>query len=125
MATSETETKKEKGGWLPADVKHHHVVFAMQIVMSLSVSIYCMVEAANGEKTEVFLPILAGVLGYWLPSPNSNRDLRANVEATRSKMDEFFKVRADDRQKRKVLKKELAAALAAGPRLGPGVVEMV
>ena len=113
---------------------HHHVVFAMQIVMSLSVGVFCMVEAANGKKTEIFLPVLTGILGYWLPAPNSNREdlrndihgarqeARKDMEVTMAKVDEFFKVRADDRQKRKALKKELAAANAkvAGAR-GAGV----
>ena len=110
--------ESESGGWF-ARIRHNHVAFAMQIALSLSVSIYCMVEAASGKKTEIFLPILTGIMGFWLPSPNSNKELRNNIsnfrreaqddrDITQSKVDEFFKIRADDRLKKKALKKELA-----------------
>lgn len=46
-------------------------MFAMQVTISLMTSLYCMIETGRGRQPEVYIPILTGILGYWLPAPKS------------------------------------------------------
>ena len=46
-------------------------MFAMQVTISLMTSLYCMIETGRGKQPEVYIPILTGIIGYWLPAPKS------------------------------------------------------
>ena len=49
------------------------VRFFTQTGISLSVMGFCMAMLATGEKTEIYLPVLTGIVGYWLPQPSAKR----------------------------------------------------
>ena len=54
--------------------------FFMQAALSVGVSIFCItMMAANSDKEGIYLPVLTGIMGYWLPSPDP-RVTRARVE---------------------------------------------
>lgn len=44
--------------------------FLAQIVLSGLISTFSMGMLLSGGDAGVYLPILTGILGYWLPSPN-------------------------------------------------------
>jgi len=60
--------------------------FALQALVSLSVLAFCMsMLASGGGSTEVYLPLVSGIVGYWLPQPSLKRkaaDSGANAAST-------------------------------------------
>ena len=44
--------------------------FFIQVIVSLMVMIFCMGMIALGKDTNVYIPILTGTLGYWMPQPS-------------------------------------------------------
>jgi hypothetical protein len=57
------------------------VQFGMQIVLSIGVSVYCMIEASRGDNEKVFIPILTGIIGYWLPAPRPVGTVLVDINA--------------------------------------------
>jgi len=48
--------------------------FALQALVSLSVLGFCMYMLVSGDgTTEVYLPLVSGIVGYWLPQPSLKR----------------------------------------------------
>lgn len=48
----------------------HAVVLGMQVSASLACVLTCMTMVLSGSgDPAVYLPVLAGVVGYWMPSP--------------------------------------------------------
>lgn len=47
--------------------------FALQAVFSFVVAIFVMVMLARGAEVGVYLPVLTGIVGYWLPNPSLHR----------------------------------------------------
>jgi hypothetical protein len=45
-------------------------LFAAQFAISSSTLAFCMTMLWSGRDPGVYLPIITGVLGYWLPSPS-------------------------------------------------------
>ena len=45
--------------------------FITQAGVSLSVMGFCMGMLINGESTEIYLPVLTGIVGYWMPNPSA------------------------------------------------------
>lgn len=44
--------------------------FYMQALMSGTVTAFCIIMMAVNGKEGIYLPVLTGILGYWLPSPD-------------------------------------------------------
>lgn len=44
--------------------------FFIQVIVSLMVMIFSMVMIVMGKDTNVYIPILTGTLGYWMPQPS-------------------------------------------------------
>ena len=51
--------------------------YAAQISISLAVIIFCMVRISQGDETTVYLPVITGTAAYWLPSPKTETDTKA------------------------------------------------
>jgi hypothetical protein len=47
--------------------------FAVQIAISGSITAFSMGMLIRGGDPGVYLPVLTGILGYWLPSPDSSK----------------------------------------------------
>jgi hypothetical protein len=56
----------------------HNILFAAQFAISGSTLAFCMAMLWNGRDPGVYLPVVTGILGYWLPSPSSGRN--ANID---------------------------------------------
>lgn len=53
-------------------LSHNTSIFIIQSIISLSsvgVISYLLID---GRQPSVFLPVLTGIIGYWLPSPTTN-----------------------------------------------------
>lgn len=51
--------------------EHFPVIkFIVQVCFSASVLAFTMVMLATGETVEIYLPVLTGLVGYWLPQPS-------------------------------------------------------
>ena len=99
--------------WFPDRILHRHVLFLVQIVLSFGVGAFCMVEAASGGDNEkVYIPVLTGIIGYWLPAPRPSNLSLIDTE------DYYGKVAKEFDQKERELKKKLDDALAENKRLG-------
>ncbi|AGE55568.1 hypothetical protein ATCVMN08101_205L [Acanthocystis turfacea Chlorella virus MN0810.1] len=44
--------------------------FFVQVGMTATVSSFCITMMAVNGKEGIYLPVLTGILGYWLPSPD-------------------------------------------------------
>lgn len=61
---------------LVADRRNHHsrmTRFAVQVAMSGTVLAFTITMLALGKPEGVYLPVLTGILGYWLPAPDSSK----------------------------------------------------
>ena len=46
--------------------------FWVQVGITSAVSVFCItMMATNSDKEGIYLPVLTGIMGYWLPSPDS------------------------------------------------------
>lgn len=45
--------------------------FWVQVAMTATVTTFCITMIAVEGKEGVYLPILTGLVGYWLPAPDS------------------------------------------------------
>jgi hypothetical protein len=57
---------------LITDRRNHHsrmMRFAVQVGISGTVMAFTIAMMAIGKSEGVYLPVLTGILGYWLPSP--------------------------------------------------------
>lgn len=57
-------------------------LFGVQCAVSATMIAFSITQLARGQPTEVYLPVLTGAVGYWLPSPKQGtqtyvRDLPA------------------------------------------------
>jgi len=43
--------------------------FKMQVILSLIIVIFCIVNIMAGRTEAAFWSTLSGILGYWLPTP--------------------------------------------------------
>lgn len=48
----------------------------MQAVLSIGLAGFCIGMLATTDRTDVYLPVLTGIAGYWLPQPS----LKGNVK---------------------------------------------
>lgn len=55
--------------------------YIMQAGFSFSVVIFCMIQLGRGQPSDVYLPVLTGTAAYWLPSPKSESDRKAESTA--------------------------------------------
>jgi hypothetical protein len=55
--------------------------FMIQVIVSFMVMIFSMAMIVLGKDTNVYIPILTGTLGYWMPqpSPKSGRTIDAPI----------------------------------------------
>jgi hypothetical protein len=68
--------------------------YIAQAGISFSVILFCMIQLGRGQPSDVYLPVLTGTAAYWLPSPKSEADRKA--ESTAAAMaDLVASVRAD------------------------------
>lgn len=51
-------------------------VFYVQTGISLTVITFCIAMLAAGYDTGTYLPVLSGIVGYWLPSPNKDKSFQ-------------------------------------------------
>ena len=61
---------------LVADRRNHHsrmTRFAVQVAISGTVMAFTIAMLAVGKPEGVYLPVLTGILGYWLPAPDSSK----------------------------------------------------
>ena len=45
--------------------------FWVQVGLTSTVSAFCITMMAVNGKEGIYLPVLTGIMGYWLPSPDS------------------------------------------------------
>lgn len=56
---------------MPIDATHFPVIkFIVQVCFSASVAGFSMAMLAAGNPVEIYLPVLTGIVGYWLPQPS-------------------------------------------------------
>ena len=63
------------GGTICDDDRHNYTSlwyrFWVQVGLTSTVSAFCITMMAVNGKEGVYLPVLTGIMGYWLPSPDS------------------------------------------------------
>jgi hypothetical protein len=59
-------------------------LFAAQFAISSSTLAFCMTMLWSGRDPGVYLPIITGVLGYWLPSPSGGLPPRPPIGSGRT-----------------------------------------
>lgn len=78
------------GYWLPSPMllvnspygkNTHNFIFITQATMSMCALIFCGSVLYLGEQTEIFLPIMTGVMAYWLPCPTLTNPVRLGLDA--------------------------------------------
>ncbi len=68
------------------DPVHFPVIkFVIQALFSFSVAGFAMGMLITGQPVEIYLPVLTGVLGYWLPQP-SLKDKRRQENSTQQQV---------------------------------------
>lgn len=56
---------------MPIDPVHFPVIkFVIQALFSFSVAGFAMGMLITEQPVEIYLPVLTGILGYWLPQPS-------------------------------------------------------
>jgi hypothetical protein len=63
--------RTDRQGWKGALDEFRPSMFTVQIIVSASIMIFSMVQLAKGEPIEVYLPVMTGISGYWLPAPKN------------------------------------------------------
>jgi hypothetical protein len=58
--------------------------FFTQTGISVTVLGFCMGMLISGEKTEIYLPVLTGIVGYWLPQPSAKNDDVKRIETLKT-----------------------------------------
>ena len=61
---------------LITDRRNHHsrmMRFAVQVGISGTVTAFTIAMLAMGKPEGVYLPVLTGILGYWLPAPEYSK----------------------------------------------------
>lgn len=58
-------------GWRGVIDELRPSMFSVQILVSATVMFFSIAQLAKGEPTDIYLPVLTGVMGYWLPAPRS------------------------------------------------------
>lgn len=61
---------------LITDRRNHHsrmMRFAVQVGLSGTVTAFTIAMLAIGKPEGVYLPVLTGILGYWLPAPEYSK----------------------------------------------------
>jgi hypothetical protein len=43
--------------------------FKVQVILSLAIATFCMVNIGAGRTEAAFWSTLSGIIGYWLPTP--------------------------------------------------------
>lgn len=61
-------------------IAERHVLFAVQIALSIGVSVFCMIEASKDDNSKVYVPVLTGIVGYWLPAPRGSNLTMVDAE---------------------------------------------
>lgn len=56
-----------------AKFSHEASLFCVQSTISITVLVFCIYQLIDRRDPGVYLPVLTGILGYWLPSPNSRK----------------------------------------------------
>jgi hypothetical protein len=77
------------------DRRNHHsrmMRFGVQVAFSGALAAFTITMLVTGKPAEVYLPVLTGIIGYWLPAPEYSKSTRprsglasrknANVSAT-------------------------------------------
>ena len=54
-------------------------VFYAQLGVTVSVMSLCIVMLLRGESASIYLPVLSGCAGYWMPSPQQNGKVAKSV----------------------------------------------
>lgn len=54
-------------------------VFYAQLGVTVSVMSLCIVMLLRGESAGIYLPVLSGCAGYWMPSPQQNGNVAKTV----------------------------------------------
>ena len=65
---------------LITDRRNHHsrmMRFAVQVGISGTVTAFTIAMLAMGKPEGVYLPVLTGILGYWLPAPEYSKSRTA------------------------------------------------
>lgn len=58
--------------------------FFVQVMVSLIVMIFSMTMIVLGKDTNVYIPIITGTLGYWMPQPSPK--LKKVIESVTSEV---------------------------------------
>lgn len=57
-------------------------IFRVQAGFSLMSMVFCMSMIAVGKNPTYYLPVLTSIIGYWLPSPQNQKDASRPPAAT-------------------------------------------
>ena len=60
------------------------VRFFTQTSVSIAVMGFCMGLLIRGEKTEIYLPVLTGIVGYWLPQPSAKNSVETPQDLSKN-----------------------------------------
>ena len=52
------------------DTTNKRGFFALQVVMSLSIVLFCFVMIAMNGNEGIYLPVVTGIVSVWLPQPS-------------------------------------------------------
>ena len=55
------------------------IKYIVQVCFSASVAVFSMTMLATGSPVEIYLPVVTGIVGYWLPQPSLKHKQEDNV----------------------------------------------
>ena len=55
-------------------MNHDTYLFAAQVSISSTTLLFSMFMLHKGKDAGVYLPMISGIVGYWLPSPHQNKN---------------------------------------------------
>lgn len=52
-------------------------IFFTQVGVTASIITFCIAMLVKGESASIYLPVLTGISGWWLPSPKHPKEASA------------------------------------------------
>lgn len=59
--------------------------FIVQVALTTGISAFAITMLSLGKPEGVYLPVLTGLIGYWLPSPDTSQLRRSTARSPREK----------------------------------------
>lgn len=90
---ADKKESKDRTGWKGVMDEFRPSIFTVQLAVSGVMMGFSITQIVLGKETNIYLPLLTSIVGYWLPAPRSKSSERevAEIYDAKSKDDAFDK----------------------------------